>query len=96
MSESVSVSACAGVLYIPPYSPSSYCLYTFIYTYLFIIYLRLFLFNYGLYTEALGSTQPSILGVKPQGREADHSPPTSTEVKKTWIHTSAPPYVFMA
>jgi hypothetical protein len=28
-------------------------------------------------------------------READPSPPASAEVKKTWIHTSTPPYVFM-
>jgi hypothetical protein len=26
-----------------------------------------------------------------QGREADHSPPTSAEVKKMWIYTSTPP-----
>jgi hypothetical protein len=26
-------------------------------------------------------------GVKRQGREADHSPPSSAEVKKTWIYT---------
>jgi hypothetical protein len=31
-----------------------------------------------------------------QGREADHSPPTSAEVKKMWIYTPTPPYVFMA
>jgi hypothetical protein len=51
-----------------------------------------------------GATQPSIKwvpgalspGVKRAGREADHSPPTSAEVKKTWIYTSGPPYVFMA
>jgi hypothetical protein len=42
---------------------------------------------------ALGSTQPAIkwvLGVKRQGREADHSPPTSAEVKKNvdlYIHS---------
>jgi hypothetical protein len=35
-------------------------------------------------------------GVKRQGRKADHSPPVSVEVKKTWIYTSTPPYVFMA
>jgi hypothetical protein len=35
-------------------------------------------------------------GVKRQGREADHSPPASTEVKKMWIYTSTPPYAFMA
>jgi hypothetical protein len=48
---------------------------------------------------ALGSTQRPIqwvLGVKRPGREADHSPPTSAEVKKMWIYTSTPPYVFMA
>jgi hypothetical protein len=28
--------------------------------------------------------------VKPQEREADHSSPTSVEVKKTWIYTSSP------
>jgi hypothetical protein len=32
-------------------------------------------------------------GVKSPGREADPSPPTSAEVKKTWIYTSTPPYV---
>jgi hypothetical protein len=52
----------------------------------------------------LGSTQPPIqwvqwaisLGVKRPGREAEHSPPTSAEVKKNvglYIHT---PYAFMA
>jgi hypothetical protein len=35
-------------------------------------------------------------GVKRQGREADHSPPASAEVKKIWIYTSTPPYAFMA
>jgi hypothetical protein len=34
--------------------------------------------------------------VKRPGREADHSPPTSAEVKNTWIYTSTPPYAFMA
>jgi hypothetical protein len=41
-------------------------------------------------------TGGSFPGVKPQGREADHSPPTSAEVKKMWIYTSTPLYVFMA
>jgi hypothetical protein len=48
---------------------------------------------------ALGSTHSPIKWVpvvKRQGREADHSPPTSAEVKKMWIYTSTPPYVFMA
>jgi hypothetical protein len=34
--------------------------------------------------------------VKRQGREADHSPPTISEVKKMWIYTSIPLYAFMA
>jgi hypothetical protein len=41
-------------------------------------------------------TWGSFLGVKWPGREADHSPPTSAEVKKTWVHTSTPLYAFMA
>jgi hypothetical protein len=53
---------------------------------------------------ALRSTQPPIKwvpgalspGVKRQGREADHLPSTSAEVKKMWIYTSTPIYVFMA
>jgi hypothetical protein len=31
-----------------------------------------------------------------EGREADHSPPTSAEVKTMWIYTYTPPYAFMA
>jgi hypothetical protein len=46
----------------------------------------------------LGPTQPPIQWVlealspriKRPGREADHSPPTSAEVKKMWIYTSTP------
>jgi hypothetical protein len=52
---------------------------------------------------ALGPTQPPIqwvtrglsLGVKRPGNEAGHSVPTTYEVKKTWMYTSAPPYFFM-
>jgi hypothetical protein len=47
---------------------------------------------------ALGSTQPHIqwvLGVKRPGREADHSPPASTKVKKIYVYTSTPSYAFM-
>jgi hypothetical protein len=36
------------------------------------------------------------LWVKRPGREADHSTPTSAEIKKTWIYTASPPYVFTA
>jgi hypothetical protein len=35
-------------------------------------------------------------GVKRPGREADHSPPTSAEVKNAWSYTSIPQYVFIA
>jgi hypothetical protein len=53
---------------------------------------------------AVGPIQPPIQwvpgvlssGVKRPGREAHHSPPTSSEVKKIWIYTSTPPYAFMA
>jgi hypothetical protein len=53
---------------------------------------------------ALGPTQPPIQwisealspGIKRPGREDDHSPPTSAEVKKVWIYISTPPYAFMA
>jgi hypothetical protein len=40
-----------------------------------------------------GDLSPEL---KRLGREADHSPPTSAQVKKTWTYTSTPPYVFMA
>jgi hypothetical protein len=29
--------------------------------------------------------------VERPGRDADHSPPTSTEVRKIWLYTSTPP-----
>jgi hypothetical protein len=53
---------------------------------------------------ALGPTQPPIqwvlgalfLVVKRPGREADHSPPSSAEVRNAWSYTSTPQYVFKA
>jgi hypothetical protein len=53
---------------------------------------------------ALASAQPPIQwvpgalapGVKRPGREVDHSPSTSAEVKKMWICTSSPLYAFIA
>jgi hypothetical protein len=45
------------------------------------------------YTLGSGGCFP---GVKRPGREADHSSPTSAEVKEMWIYTSTPPYAFMA
>jgi hypothetical protein len=52
---------------------------------------------------ALGPTQPPIQyvpwtispGLKRPEREADHSPPSSADVKERWIYTSTSPYVFM-
>jgi hypothetical protein len=45
------------------------------------------------YTVGTGG---SFLGDKAPGREADHSPPASAEVKKMSLYTSTPPYTFMA
>jgi hypothetical protein len=52
----------------------------------------------GQTTEASIQWAPVPLspGVKRPGYETDHSPPTSAEVKKTWVYTSTPPYIFMA
>jgi hypothetical protein len=55
------------------------------------------------YRLVLGSTQTPIQwvpgalssGVKRPGREFDHSPPASSEVKRMWIYTSTPPYNFV-
>jgi hypothetical protein len=41
-------------------------------------------------------TSGSFPGVKAAGREADHSPQSSAEVKNAWSYTSTPLYVFMA
>jgi hypothetical protein len=49
--------------------------------------------------QALGSTQAPIQwipGSVSPGCEADHSPPTSADVKKMWIYTSTAPYAFNA
>jgi hypothetical protein len=43
----------------------------------------------------LEPTQAPIQGVKRSGREGDHSPPPSAEVKNAWSHAAAPPYVFI-
>jgi hypothetical protein len=68
--------------------------------------LGIFLFTTMTITS-LGPTQPPIQwvpgalslgggGLKQLGREADHSPPSSAEVKNSWSYTSTPQYVFMA
>jgi hypothetical protein len=56
------------------------------------------------FRPALGLTQPPIqwvlgalsVGVKRQGRETDHSPPSSERSKNAWRYTSTPQYAFMA
>jgi hypothetical protein len=45
------------------------------------------------YPMGKGALSP---GIKRLWREADHSPPTSAEVKKMWIYTSISLYAFMA
>jgi hypothetical protein len=40
-------------------------------------------------------TGGSFPGVKRPGREADHLPPTSAEVKKMLVYSSTPLYAFM-
>jgi hypothetical protein len=44
------------------------------------------------FTQSLIQWVPGALysGVKRPGREVDHSPPTSAEVKKMWVYTSTP------
>jgi hypothetical protein len=64
---------------------------------------KYFLFSTS-FRPVLGTTQRPIQRipgavsqkVKWPGREADHSSPTSAEVKKTLIYTSTFPYAFMA
>jgi hypothetical protein len=43
----------------------------------------------------LGTRNSFPGGMRP-GREADHSPPSSAEVKNAWSYTSTSQYVFMA
>ena len=38
----------------------------------------------------------TFLGVKWPVREADHPPPSSTDVKDEWCSNSTPPYAFVA
>jgi len=64
----------------------------------------LFLSATAVSRPALEPTQPPMqwvpaalsLGLKWPGREADHSPPSSAQVKNTWSYTSTTQYVFMA
>jgi hypothetical protein len=53
-------------------------------------------FHFSISSRPALGYRGSFPGLKQQGREADHSLPTGAEVKKMWIYTSPPPYVFMA
>jgi hypothetical protein len=65
--------------------------------------LGIFLFT-TVFRTALEPTQSPIqwvlealsLGVNLPGREADHLPPSTAEVKNAWRYTSTPQFVFMA
>jgi hypothetical protein len=62
------------------------------------------IFLFSALRPALGSTQPPIEwvpgafspGVRRLGREADHIPPSSADVKNAWSSTTIDPYVFMS
>jgi hypothetical protein len=61
------------------------------------------IFSFTLSVSALEPTQPIqwvsgalCLGIKRPGFEADHSPPSSGEVKNARSYTPTPQYVFMA
>jgi hypothetical protein len=55
---------------------------------------RIFLFT-TVSRPAVGPAKPpGYLGVKRPGRKADHSPPSSAEVKNALSYTSTPQYVF--
>jgi hypothetical protein len=46
---------------------------------------------WGPHTLLLNACWGSLLRVKRMGRDADHSPPSRSEVKNEWSYTSAPP-----
>jgi len=63
-----------------------------------MLHLKVFLLNMTLYSafrRILVRFQwvpgALFLGVKRPGREVDHSPPSSAEVKNAWNYTSTPP-----
>jgi hypothetical protein len=60
--------------------------------------MEIFLFS-AASRPVLERTQPPIQwvprGVKQPGSEADHSSPSSTEVKNSWCHYLNPQYIFM-
>jgi hypothetical protein len=59
----------------------------------FPVGLRIFTSPYRL--DRLWGPIQCVPGVKRPGREADLSPPTNAEVKKTWTYTPTPQYNFI-
>jgi hypothetical protein len=46
------------------------------------------------YITGIGASLSMV--IKQPGHEADHSSPSSAEVKNAWNYTSIPPYILMA
>jgi hypothetical protein len=68
------------------------------------LFIGLGIFLFTASRPCMGPTQPPIqwvpgvlsLGVSRPGCEADHSPPSSAEVKNAWSYNFTPQYAFMA
>jgi hypothetical protein len=60
---------------------------------LFVLHNFIFILSYFLPTQPPIQWVPGALclQVKRPGREADHSPPSSAEVKNAWSYSSTPP-----
>jgi hypothetical protein len=52
-------------------------------------------FVFKVVSRKLTASNLSRTSLPRPGREADHSPSASAEVKKMWIYTPTLPYVFM-
>jgi len=55
------------------------------------LYITLYCFHTGSEAHSAWVPESLSVGLKLSGREADHSPPYSGEVKNAWSYTSAPP-----
>jgi hypothetical protein len=47
-----------------------------------------------MFRMGMGVPSGYRVGIKQPGRDVDHSPPSSSEVKNEWSYTSAPPMCF--
>jgi hypothetical protein len=92
------------IIYLFIYLPAFIYIFVYLAVCLLSIVYSLFIVPEFVYIMALWPTQPPTqwipgalsLGVKRPGGEANHSPPSSAEVKNAWSYTSTPQYVFMA